>query len=71
MPPVIDMNKCTVCGVCVDICPGDVLVMEDEPVVARPEECWHCGACYLDCQEEAITIHLPLSMMLATSEPVK
>lgn len=67
MPPVIDKGKCTVCGTCVEICPGDVLSMENEPVVAHPEECWHCGACYLDCPEGAITIHIPLAMMLATA----
>lgn len=67
MPPVIDRDKCTICGTCVDICPGDILRMENEPKVTYPDECWHCGACYLDCPEEAITIRIPLAMMLATS----
>lgn len=69
MPPVIDRNRCTVCGICVEVCPGDVMAMDGEPVVAYPEECWHCGACFLDCPEDAISIHVPVSMMLATAPP--
>lgn len=72
MPPVIDKNTCDGCGICEKICPGDILAMEDEPLlalVAYPEECWHCGACSLDCPEESITIHIPLAMMLATAKP--
>ena len=76
MPPVIEKSKCDGCGICVKICPGDILAMEDgdedDPLlalVAHAEECWHCGACSLDCPEEAITIHIPLAMMLATARP--
>ena len=68
MPPIIDYNQCTACAICVDICPGDVLTMIDDQLqVAYPDECSHCGACYLDCPEDAIRFHIPLPLMLATS----
>ena len=61
MPPKIDPKLCINCNICVDLCPMDVL-MENEtvPVVAYPDECWHCGACMMDCPETAIRLILPL-----------
>ena len=62
MPPVIS-EECTACGTCYDICPGDVLRMdEDKAVVQYPDECWHCGACRLECAFDAITYRFPLKM---------
>lgn len=67
MPPVIDRERCSACGTCEDICPGDVIAMVDErPELAYPDECFHCGACLLDCPEEAISYRIPLPMMLPT-----
>lgn len=71
MPPIIDNNKCVRCGLCVQICPMDILRMkstEDEKhvEVAYPEECWHCRACAIDCPQQAITLRYPLSHMLLT-----
>ncbi len=64
MPPVIS-EACTGCGVCYDICPGDVLRMDEEKgvsVVEYPDECWHCGACRLECGFDAISYQFPLAM---------
>ena len=44
MPPVIDEDKCTACGVCVDVCPQDVFFGSDEqntPIISYSDECWH------------------------------
>lgn len=68
MPPVIDYEICTGCGVCEDSCPLDVLYMDDatnEPVVKYPDECWHCGSCRQDCPQESIRIIFPLQIMVA------
>ena len=65
MPPITDMDLCTSCGICAEVCPDDVLRMvgEDErPEVVYPEECWNCGICMIDCPERAIKIELPLAM---------
>ena len=65
MPPVIDRDLCTGCGTCEDVCPGDIIAMSgEEPAVVYPEECFHCGACLLDCPEGAISYRFPLPMIL-------
>lgn len=68
MPPVIDKEKCTSCGKCVDMCSEDVFFGSKEkepPLVTYPEECWHCNACILVCPVEgAITLRIPLPMMV-------
>ncbi len=64
MPPVIN-DRCTKCGSCYEICPGDVFAWPDEdqkPVIFYPMECWHCGACRLECPADAIEYHFPLEM---------
>jgi adenylylsulfate reductase subunit B len=75
MPPVIDKNKCSACGLCRDICPTDVFAAPpkgEPPVIRYPEECWHCNACGLDCPEEAISLRFPLpTMMLFVDAPGK
>ena len=64
MPPVIDEDKCISCDNCTDICQSDVFfgsVEGEIPKVKYPEECWHCGACVLECpQEGAIKLRIPL-----------
>ena len=65
MPPVINKDECSVCGMCSDICPQDVFFNSndgDTPVVTYPEECWHCNCCVLDCPSEAIRLRIPLYM---------
>jgi len=68
MPPVIDKDKCTACGVCVNICPQDVFWGSERkktPVVSCHEECWHCNACVLECPiEEAIRLRIPLPLSI-------
>jgi NAD-dependent dihydropyrimidine dehydrogenase PreA subunit len=58
MYPVIDREECSCCGKCVDVCPSDVFVLEDEvPEVVAPEECIECSACVDNCPSEAVTLH--------------
>ena len=67
MPPVIDKSKCINCGVCIDICPLDVLHSSKTgnfPDIRYPEECWHCNACKLDCPVQAIDLRIPLPATL-------
>jgi adenylylsulfate reductase subunit B len=62
MPPVFN-KKCTKCFKCVEICPGDVLREgKENPIVGYPDECWHCGACMMDCKFGAVRLNLPLWM---------
>lgn len=69
MPPIINKQKCIGCGMCVEICPLDVIRMQDaEPVVKYPYECWHCRACVKECSRGAIRMRYPLSHMMYTMD---
>jgi adenylylsulfate reductase subunit B len=69
MPPVIDESLCERCGTCYDICPQDILYFEEDtvPTIPYPDECWHCGACVLDCPVEAVRLRLPLQLHIVPS----
>lgn len=72
MPPVVDKELCTGCGICYEICPQDVFGFEGSPEVLCPEvlyqdECWYCGACVVDCAFEAIHLKLPLYLHIVPS----
>ncbi len=56
MGVIVDKTKCVNCGLCVDICPEDILVMEDGVKVAYPQECSWCGSCEIDCPVHAIKV---------------
>lgn len=68
MPPVVDPELCTGCGVCEDACPLDVIYMDptaNRSWIRYPEECWHCGSCRQECPQGAIAIRFPLRMLLS------
>lgn len=52
---VVDMDKCTGCGVCVGVCQERAICM-DTPVVIDPELCTGCGACVAECPNEALSL---------------
>ena len=57
MPPIVDTEKCTGCGSCVDDCPNEVLALNDDKAnVINPDECIDCGVCVDDCSFDAITL---------------
>jgi electron transfer flavoprotein alpha subunit len=54
----IDLEKCTGCGSCVDVCPFGLLEIVDDKARLK-EGCTLCGACRDACAFEAITIEAP------------
>ena len=54
-------NGCTGCGVCVDVCPTDVLRMVDGRAVPVYEgDCQGCFLCTIDCPYNAISVMVQL-----------
>jgi len=53
--PDVDMNKCTLCGKCGEICQFKAIIVIGETVLPFPELCHSCGGCMEVCPEGAIT----------------
>lgn len=65
MPVEIDRSLCTGCKLCMESCPEDVFKWDHRsnvPCVFRPDECFHCGACIMDCPGHCIHLVLPLPL---------
>ncbi|MFX1486452.1 MAG: indolepyruvate ferredoxin oxidoreductase subunit alpha [Promethearchaeota archaeon] len=59
MPPTVDLEKCTGCGDCYDVCPAEpncFEIKDKKSHVVCPESCIECGSCESSCPEAAITL---------------
>lgn len=52
--PIVDMDKCTLCGKCGEVCRFSAIVVIGDQVLTFPEMCHGCGGCTLLCPEGAI-----------------
>jgi NAD-dependent dihydropyrimidine dehydrogenase PreA subunit len=52
-PVIFNPEICKGCNKCIEVCPMDVFVPDDEkgktPIILHPEECWYCGSCVNEC----------------------
>jgi Pyruvate/2-oxoacid:ferredoxin oxidoreductase delta subunit len=67
----IEIEKCTGCGICDDVCPADVIHMEPAATTAPPglvstrllpvirfrEHCITCFSCEIYCPERIVDVH--------------
>jgi len=53
--PKVDMDKCSLCGKCGEICQFKAIVVLRDIVLPFPELCHSCGGCVAVCPEKAIT----------------
>ncbi|MEE4266117.1 MAG: ATP-binding protein [Desulfobacteraceae bacterium] len=53
--PEVDLNKCTFCGKCSELCEFKAIVIVAETVLTFEELCHSCGGCMAVCPEGAIT----------------
>jgi NAD-dependent dihydropyrimidine dehydrogenase PreA subunit len=53
----LDENKCTGCGMCLDVCPHQVFKMNGRKAsIQNRDACMECGACSRNCSWEAIYV---------------
>ena len=65
--PEIDLDKCTGCGDCVDLCSfGVVVLLNDKVAIVRPEDCDYCTDCEVFCPYGAI--RCPFEIVLVKTE---
>lgn len=54
---VINLESCTGCGTCVEWCPTDAIILNDQELAQRDESaCLGCGVCSRFCPEAAISL---------------
>lgn len=62
---VVDIERCKGCGVCVSVCPVDVLALNKEvngkgynySYMANAEACIGCAGCAIVCPDSVITVY--------------
>lgn len=61
----IDIERCKGCGLCVNVCPKNVLAFDESYInlkgvhpayMAIPENCIGCASCAVMCPDVAITV---------------
>lgn len=53
----LDREKCIGCGMCTEVCPHRVFVIESKVArIADRDACMECGACQLNCPVDAIRV---------------
>ncbi len=56
MRPVVDVAKCTACGLCIEFCPDGVIALSKggKGVVVDLRFCKGCGICAKECNVRVI-----------------
>lgn len=53
----VDSDKCTGCGMCLEVCPHGVMAIEEKRVrIGNRDACMECGACNRNCPFGAVSV---------------
>ncbi|MHC4067697.1 MAG: mercury methylation ferredoxin HgcB [Planctomycetota bacterium] len=53
----LDAQRCTGCGMCAEVCPHGVFVVENRKArIADRDACMECGACARNCVSQALSV---------------
>lgn len=60
MGVLIDRQKCTGCGKCRGVCPGNLIRPDAEgrAYLKKSDRCWSCASCLKECPVSAISLIL-------------
>jgi len=62
--PQIQVDQCTMCGKCVEVCQFHALANVVKSIMVFPQLCHGCGSCTLNCPEQAISeVDNPIGML--------
>lgn len=61
MIPIINVEECTGCGNCVEVCPPEALSLKEDKARLAEDLCEECGFCAPECPVNAISIPFPRS----------
>lgn len=53
---IIDYDKCSACGKCVEVCIRNALKLEEDHVVEVESNCFSCGHCMAVCKNDSIRL---------------
>ncbi len=65
----VDVARCTGCGLCVDLCPTEAIILVRGKARVDEEACTGCGACVDGCPEDAIQPVLRGELVPAPERP--
>jgi uncharacterized Fe-S center protein len=55
MKPIVDVQKCSACGVCVGVCPRSAITIQDGASHINHDRCVGCGECMAMCSTSCIS----------------
>jgi ferredoxin len=53
--PVVSAEQCTGCGICLDVCPVEAIVVVNGTATIS-DDCTGCGACVAKCPNGALSL---------------